>query len=88
VASSYCQTREVPNLWMAGPSGASNSTYTIFTAAPCGAEFMAAFELGREGSALGRDPSEIKNPWDDKRPKVVFMETKRRAPARAVAALP
>jgi len=43
VASMPGETHEVPNLWMAGPCGASNPTYTIFTTAPCGADHVAAF---------------------------------------------
>jgi choline dehydrogenase-like flavoprotein len=47
VVTSYGQTHEIPNLWMAGPctfpsEGASNPTYTIFAVSQRGAEHLAA----------------------------------------------
>jgi choline dehydrogenase-like flavoprotein len=47
VTTSYGQTHEIPNLWMAGPctfpsEGASNPTYTIFAVSQRGAEHLAS----------------------------------------------
>jgi len=47
VVNSHGQTREIPNLYVAGPgifptSGASNPTYTIFALSLRGAEQLAA----------------------------------------------
>jgi choline dehydrogenase-like flavoprotein len=47
VVSSYGQTHEIPNLWVAGPSifpteGASNPTYTILAVSLRGAEQLAS----------------------------------------------